>query len=241
VFKISVLTLLTACLQTILFGQAALTSDSLVLNSSRLALTKLYDQQLRGTTRLYNGIEFIDPFQRRAIEGFPYFLLDDWQDGSILYDGQLYENVAMLFDIFQNRVIVEHSNTHSKIELVTEKINSFTIADKYFIQLQSPNEGFYEQLYWGEIKIYVRHYKTIHEKVDENRKIIEFITKRKLYILKNGIYYQVTSKKSALNVLKEHKSELNKLLNQERISFKNNKEQALRRMGEYFDQLNNMR
>jgi hypothetical protein len=219
---------------TILFGQ----SDSLVLISSRQSLTKLYDQAIGENTRLYNGIEFIDPFQRKTIEGFPYFLEDDWEDGSIFYDGQLYENIPLLFDVYQNRVIVDHPRSHTKIELITEKIKYFTISDKYFVQLESPATGFYQELYGGETKVYALHYKTIQEKIGEKTMITEFITKRKLYILRDSTYHIITSKKSALNVLKEHKSELNKLLGQEKISFKKNKEYALARMGQYFDQLN---
>lgn len=223
-------------LSTILFGQ--LKSDSLVLSSSRQSLTELYDQAVGESTRLYNGIEFIDPFQRKTIEGFPYFLEDDWQDGSIFYDGQLYENVPLMFDVYQNRIIVDQPKSHTKIQLITEKIKYFTISEKYFVQLESPAAGFYQELYGGETKAYALHYKTIQEKIGEKTMITEFVTKRKLYILKDNTYHIITSKKSALNVLKEHKSELNKLLGQEKISFKKNKEYALARMGQYFDQLN---
>jgi hypothetical protein len=223
--------------QTILFSQVN-PSDRLLLSSSRHALTKLYDQELGGNTRLYNGIEFIDPFEREKTEGFPYFITDDWQDGSILYDGQLYQNIPMMFDTYQNRVIIDHPKSHTKIELIAEKIGYFIINDKFFVRLQNPTEGFYEQLYTGEIKIYARHYTTIQEKVGSEYMITEFRKKRKLYILKNNIYFPITSKKSALNVLKDHKNELNKFLNQENISFKRDKELALARMGKYFDHLN---
>ena len=233
--KLTSLTLAASFSYTVLIGQ--ISSDSLLL-SSQLALSKVYDQQLGGKTRLYNGVEFIDPFEKKEIEGFPYFSIDDWQDGSIYYDGQLYENVPLLFDVYQNRIIVDHPKSHTKIELITEKVKYFLLSGKLFVQLQVPVTGFYEQLYAGEIKIYAKHYKTIKEKVGSQSMITEFLNKRKLYILRNGTYYTISSKKSALAVLKEHKNELNKLLGQEKISFKNNKEHALARMGYYFDQLN---
>jgi hypothetical protein len=223
-----------------LFGQA-LKSDSLALRSSRQFITNFYDENLGENTRLYNGIEVIDPFQRKVIEGFPYFAIDDWQEGSIFYDDQLYENIPLLFDVYQNRVLVDHPRSHAKIELISEKIKYFTVSDKYFVQLESPIAGFYQELYGGEIKIYARHYKTIQEKIEAKSMITEFISKRKLYILRDGTYYTITTKKSALNVLKENKNELNKLLSQEKISFKKNKEYALARMGHYFDQLKAIR
>jgi hypothetical protein len=231
------LSLLVVFLHTMLFGQVP-KSDSLVLSSSRYKAISNYDLKLNENSRLYNGIEFINSFPLKGKKGFPYFLINNWQYGSIFYNGQLYEHVPLLFDTFQNRVIVDHPVSHEMIELNTEGIKYFIIANKYFVHLDTPFSGFYQQVYGGDTKIYTRHYKTVREKVDSETLIIEYIPKQKSYILKNGTYYLITSKRSALNVLKEHKSDLNKLLNQENISFKKNKDHALSRMGQYFDQLN---
>jgi hypothetical protein len=212
--------------------------DSVILQSSIHSVIRLYDQTLNENSHLYNGNEFIDPFERQSLNGHAYFLTDDWLEGFIYYDGQYYENIPLKYDLFRSRIIVEHPKSHQQIELIPEKIKYFGLRDQFFVRLQSPTVGFYARIYDGEVKIYALHYKTTQDNLTTKTKTTEFITKRKLYIFKNNVYYLVNSKGSALTVFKEEKSELKKMLNQENISFKKNKEFALKRMGEYVDQLN---
>ncbi|MBL7876795.1 MAG: hypothetical protein JNL53_14100 [Cyclobacteriaceae bacterium] len=219
------------------FAQTAV-SDSIRRQTAIHAAIRLYDQTIQENSRLYNGHEFIDPFVRSQLDGHPYFVTDEWQSGNIHYDGQYYESVTLKYDLFQDIVLVEHPTSHREIELISEKIQSFGIAEHFFVRLQSPSEGFYDQIYTGDLKIYSKRYKLTQDNLTTKTKTIEFLPKEKLYILKKDTYYQVSSKSSVLKVLVERKSELKKLLDEENISFKRNKEFALQRMGSYYDQLN---
>lgn len=221
---------------SILWAQNLL-PDSVIRQTALNSIIKLYDQELRENSHLYNGIEFMDPFERQLLDGHAYFLTDDWQEGFIHYDGQLYENVLLKYDLFRNKVIVEHPESHQEIELISEQIKYFGLGDQFFVRLQLPPVGFYARIYDGDVKVYAFHYKTTQDNLTTKTKTTEFLTKRKLYIFKDATYHLVNSKGSALSVLKEEKSELKKMLNQENISFEKNKEVALRKMGERFDQL----
>jgi hypothetical protein len=225
-------------LQSVSFGQSLPIKESEILSTSLQRLTRLYDQSLGSNSRLYNGIKFIDPYEGKAVDGFPYYLVDDWQIGSIQYDNQFYDKIDLLFDIAHDHVIVESAGTNQKIQLISEKIQSFIINNQLFVRLQSPDAGFYRQVYSGELKIYAKYYKTVQEKMDDKSIITEFLSKRRLYIVKNKIAHTVTSKASALKVLRENKGEINKFLKKENISFKQDKEYALLKMAEYYDQLN---
>ncbi|MEQ1588085.1 MAG: hypothetical protein ABL895_19545 [Cyclobacteriaceae bacterium] len=211
--------------------------DSVIRQTAINSVIKLYDQKISENSHLYNGTEFIDPFERQLLNGHAYFLTDDWQEGFIYYDGQLYENVLLKYDLFRNKVIVEHPESHQEIELISEQIKYFGLSDQFFVRLQLPAVGFYARIYDGDIKVYALHYKTTQDNLTTKTKTTEFLTKRKLYIFKDETYHPVNSKGSALTVLKEQKSELKKMINQENISFEKNKEFALRKMGERFDQL----
>ncbi len=81
------------------------------------------------------------------MDGFPYYLVDDWQIGSIQYDNQFYDNIDLLLDIAHDHLIVESAGTNQKIELISEKIQSFIINNQLFVRLQSPDVGFYYQVY----------------------------------------------------------------------------------------------
>jgi len=235
--KVNVGALLLIFSHCALQGQT-LQPDSITAESALRSTIKLYDQAMGENSRLYNGNEFIDPFERQLLNGHAYFITDDWQDGFIYYDGQLYENISLKYDIFRSKVIVEHPRSHQAIELISEKINYFGLKDHLFVRLQSPTVGFYAQIYGGEVKIYILHYKITQDNLTTKTKTTDFLSKRKIYIFKDSVYYLVTTKGSALAVFKEQKNELKKMLNQENISFKKNKEYALSRMGEYVDQLN---
>lgn len=235
--KLAQLILVVIFSHSILLAQTLL-PDSVIRQASINSAIKLYDQTLSENSNLYNGNEFLDPFDRQLLNGHAYFITDDWQEGFIYYDGQLYENVSLKYDIFRNKVIVEHPKSHQEIELISEKIKYFGLKDQFFVQLQSPTVGFYARIYDGGVKVYAMHYKTTQDNLTTKTKTIEFLTKQKLYVFKDGVYYLVNSKGSALAVFKDQKNELKKMLSQENISFKKNKEYALKRIGQYVDQLN---
>jgi len=235
--KVNVVLLLLILSCWALQGQT-LQPDSIIIKSALLSTIKLYDLAMGENSHLYNGREFIDPFERKVAAGHIYFVTDDWQDGLIYYDGQLYEHVSLRLDLFQNKVIVEQPRSHREIELDSKKINYFRIGGQNFVRLTSPSEGFYARIYNGEVKVYIRHYKTLKENTEGKTLVSEFYAKEKVYIFKNQTYHQVKTKSAALAVFKERKSELKKLVKQERLSFREDKEHALISIARYYDQLN---
>jgi hypothetical protein len=214
-----------------------LVSDSVIRQTALNSVIKRYDQTMSENSHLYNGNEFIDPFEKKLLNGHAYYLTDEWQNGFINYDKQFYPQASLKFDLFRNRVLVEHPISHQEIELIPEKIDYFSIRNKFFVRLQSPSIGFYARIYDGVVKIYAFYYKTTQDNLTTKTKTTEFLDKQKLYILKDGMYHLVSSKSSALSVFSEKKNELKKMLSQENISFSKNKEYALKRMGEFYDQL----
>lgn len=217
-------------------GQTLL-SPAVVRKNSLHTLAQHYDKALGDHARLYNGQEYVDLYANKLIDGHPYFLDEEYQAGSVMYDGSLYQDIQLRYNLFQNSVVVEHPKTHREIELVAQKLDRFQIQNVLFVRLTQPEPGYYAQLYSGSISFYGRYYKTIQERVDAKAKITAFIPKTRYYLLKDNTYHVITSKSSVLKILENQKSELRKFLNQERISFRNNREYALKRIGEKYDQL----
>jgi len=234
--KVNVGALLLILSHCALQGQT-LQPDSIIAESALRATIKLYDLAMGENSHLYNGREFINPFEKKEAKGHIYFITDDWQDGFILYAGQLYEHVSLRFDVFQNKVIVEHPRSHREIELDSKKISYFGLNEQRFVRLTSPTEGFYAQIYNGVVKVYIWYYKTLTENTEGKTMVREFPSKEKVFIVKDGTYHPVSTKSAVLSVFKEQKPELKKLIKEERLSFKENKEYTLRRMAHYYDQL----
>jgi hypothetical protein len=66
---------------------------------------------------LYNGVAYVEP-RITNYDEFPYFLINDWATGSLVYDGEQYENVGMLYDIQNDDLIIELPTTGAKIKLI---------------------------------------------------------------------------------------------------------------------------
>lgn len=221
---------------TISFALAQVVNGTQVRDAALSNLISRYDQTLGDNSHLYNGPVYINRFEASFLEGHQYFVSPDWQSGFVHYDGSRYDDVALRYDLFTDKLIAEHSSTR-EIELITDKIKSFGIAGHVFVWLKLPEAGFYELIYNGDTKVYAHHYKTIQEKPGDGVMVIKFLTRRKLYIYKSETFYSVGSKGSALKVFGDQKSELKKFLNRENIVYSVDKEYALGKMAEYADQI----
>ena len=212
--------------------------DTSFLASARAYQISVYDQYIKGQARLYNGTEYHDYLSHN--DEHPYFGVDDWSNGSIIYDDESYENVSMFYDLSRDRLITEHMLSGAKIELVTDKISQFIIAGHTFVKLHRDEskviqEGFYELLYSGKTKVYARREKLLHSQASANDIEYSFEEKTRLFIFKDGTYHSVKSKGSVLDVYKDRKQELRSALSRNKIKYRSNREAAIVRMAAEYD------
>jgi hypothetical protein len=193
----------------------------------------LYTQKLKGESPLHNGTQYSEYVSLN--EEHPYFLNDDWIEGSIVYQNDRYDNVSIQFDISADKVITEHATSGHKIELINKKITEFTIGNHRFIKLEEkPGDtlrltpGFYELLTEGpHVTLLARRIKSLQKKVVANEATAKFEEINRYYYLKDGVYYNVKGKKSALHVLADKKSLLKQQLKQNKTRFGGTRETAL--------------
>lgn len=219
------------------FGQQV-SADTLFLSSARQYQRSLYDGSIRGQSRLFNGTEHRDYLAQD--DENPYFGIDDWQWGYIYYDDERYDSVALFYDLSRDQVITEHMLTGAKIELIAKKISAFTMNGHYFERLYRDSsgvisEGFYERLYNGDTKVYVRRTKSLTSRASGNELLYSFEQRNRIFLLKDHHYYPVKSKKSVLKVLDDKRSELRDVLKKEKISFKTDREHGIVRMAQTYD------
>lgn len=220
-------------------GYAQMTGpDTAFVASARSALKQHYSKFINGQSRLYNGSEYRDYFSRN--DEHPYFGVDDWQYGDINYDDELYLDVPMFYDLSRDKVITEHALNGAKIELVSAKIKQFSLGSHRFVRLSAfdskdISEGFYEVLYDGHSKVYVRHEKILMQKVESNEIIGRFEEKNRIYIMKDGNYFPVKKKGAVLDVFSDRKQELKSFLSRNKISYRSDREKAIARMAEFYD------
>lgn len=224
-------------IQVAVFGQSP-RPDTLFLTASRQYQQSVYDASIKGQSRLYNGTEHRDYLSRN--DETPYFGIDDWQYGFIYYDDERYDSVGMFYDLSTDQVIIEHMLTGAKIELVSKKISRFQMNGHYFERLYPDSarvigEGFYERLYNGDTKVYVRRTRTLITKPAGNVLEYKFVQRDRIYLFKDHRYYPVKSKKSVYKVLRDKKQEVRAAMKGDRIPYKYDRERAIVKMVQAYD------
>src|SRR6185436_5557440 len=128
----------------------------------------VYNPFIEKQSRLYNGIEHLGYSVR--IKGHAYFVQKELQTGTVVYDELEFTNVPMLYDLLKDQVVIQHFNRFTKIGLVSEKVNAFTLFNHHFIRLQADSSsasplltGFYDVMYTGRITVLVKRQKYIEE------------------------------------------------------------------------------
>lgn len=230
------------------FGQTAQNDSAYLqttLNQTITSFNKLIGQQ----SRLYNGHEY--QVYDRSIKGNALFPLDaeTWELGSVNYDGIIYKDVPMMYDIYKDVVVVLLYNKFSRYSLLNERVHDFTLSDHHFVRVEADSlnnnnsgitTGFYDQLYGGRIEVLAKRTKTIQNSTNVTASLeTYFIEKNEYYIRKGNTYYSVSSQSSFLKVLKDKKNILQQYIRENQIKFRNDPENAMAKIASYYDHLIN--
>jgi hypothetical protein len=244
--KLSIL-ILGFCLAGMLFNSAILKaqsnkSDSVFYQASINSAIVFYQQYTQNQSRLYNGRKY-KPYSFSFVNGTPFFQSEQFGGCSIIYEGGYYDNVKLLYDEVQDMVILQ---TEVTIELITERIEQFTIPGHLFINLANDSlnsrisAGFYERLYKGKIEIYKKEKKVIKENLSTTEGVRGDIDKKTFYYLKkDGLFYQIKKKANIYEVLRDKENEIQKFIRSSSLSFKSDPDNTLAKIAAYYDQLTN--
>jgi len=200
---------------------------------------KLFYSSINENAHLYNGTEYI--MYDQHIKGDPYYSIADMKEGSVFYDGTLYQNVPMLYELTTGNLVIRQYNNGVLMNLINEKIGYFTLLNHTFIHLvpDSANNiisnGFYDRIYNGSAVVYVKRQKIAFEDPSTFEK--SFIIKDRYFIYKGNSCYPVSDESDVLKVFKDKKKDISKYLRQNKIKFKKDREFAMVKMAEYYDQL----
>ena len=245
--KLYCLCCLILCMNGTARGQL---SDSALLNESLLKIIAVHDQALGENIRLYNGSA--NPGYNHISIGNPYFQADLVQPGSIFYDGIIYRQVQMLYDLVQDNVVIVQFSDNSlspeyrnslRMDLIRDRVGWFTVAGHDFIRLDADSnsikmkDGFYDRVYNGNIKVLIKRTKKYEEEVkglelERRYDVVDYY-----YILKDGRYHNIKNKKSILQLFKMKKKELSMFARKNKLKFKKNRENYITGMSRYYDQL----
>jgi len=227
------------------FGQVAPVDSSSQQNALNNTVSLFYSS-IGKQSPLYNGIEynFYDP----AIKGNAYYAdMNAFTAGSVFYDNIHFKGVPMLYDIYDDQVVVLLYNHFTKFCLIKDKVNSFDFLDHHFVRIDTVTflnnpvikPGFYDELYVGHLQVLARHSKNIQTSSSGQTSESYFNYTKDYFIRKNNIYYSFSGQGALLDILKDKKKEIKKYLKENDIRYHTNPEEAMVKIASYYDHLTN--
>ena len=242
--KYLLLFLIACCVKNVAHAQAVADSLDAKQTTVYTNIERDFYKKIGPQSRLYNGMQY-DLYNPHMKGNAYYDDVDSWNKGSVFYDGYLYTNVNMMYDIYKDEVVILIYNNFMRISLISEKIRDFNLLDQHFIYLKnnptnsnSLKTGFYGELYGGKIQVLSKKTKNIQNSTDYLGNITPYFSPVKYYYLfKNGKYYTVNSQGAFLDALSDHKKEIKQFIRTNNIKFKKAPEQAMTAIAAYYDHL----
>ncbi|MES2796771.1 MAG: hypothetical protein V4683_12445 [Bacteroidota bacterium] len=203
-----------------------------------------YNNVISYQSRLYNGKQYASyPFTFK--EGHPFFESIEMSKGSIVYDNQFCLDVLLQFDEV-SEVVIFKDQTHFT-QLLSDKISEFTLLGSKFIRIEKDSSnsiaikksGFFNVIYEGSTLVLKQEIKYIKEDIsiasDGIKRSIN--SKEQYYVRKNNEYFIVDSKKDMLNIFKNHRNEIVDYKKTNKLNFRNDKQNSLVKIAQFYDKL----
>lgn len=190
-----------------------------------------YAQELH----IYNGPEYTVFY--RGMRNHPFLNYDSLENGEVFYDGALYKNLHLNYNIADNLVYFRYEAPGYNIRLLNEKISYFIINGRRFDNLSDNaalNEPFYELLYNGHVKLYAVRQKFIRQPLKAEDPLF-FIERNKYFIYHQRKLTQVSSIASALNTLPDKENITRRWVRSQHLNYKKQPERALITVVTYAD------
>lgn len=206
-----------------------------------------YFQSLGEQSGIYRGVEYTG-FPYRLNNGHQYFETQFPVKGSVYYDGILYKDIPMWYDLVKNQVIVQYIDGFSEIKLHNELIDYFSIYDHHFVHLGRDkignsvlSEGFYDLVYVGKTQVLVKRSKGTLKEVNTGIALTILKQKNEVYLVKEGVYLPVKKQSSVFNALGSKQKEIQEFLRKSNVKFRKDPENAIVRMVRYYDLLTELK
>ncbi len=171
----------------------------------------------------------------------PYFEEDEWATGSVVYDNIVYDSVELRYDLEKDVLVYEHDFNGQMVQLVSDKVNSFRLRGHTFEFLNFKKgdftfEGFYDLIYSGRSKAYVKRTKSFQKRYSSTTYDPNFTEKNNYYIFLKSDAYRIGTMSDLVKALGLYGTEARKLVRKQHLNFKRNPDQVIGIMLGYYDQ-----
>jgi hypothetical protein len=166
-----------------------------------------------------NGIVFRDYFKTESKEKIHrFFKKNDFELGSVLYDDQVYFDIPLRYDLFNDDVIIKikYEDGFSILKLEKEKIRKFSLNSSNFVDASffKKKGVLVENRFYEKIRISKKYslFKTSEKEIThyvvENESFDGFNLIEKFYLLYNKELHLIKSKKDFKKILPQLKPKI---------------------------------
>ena len=187
-----------------------------------------YDKQVGiENSVLFTGIEYVET-DRMINEKHKFFQTRDFQNGSVNYDGQVFYNVPLKYNIYDDLLLVNLKLEQRNLifQLIGERVNLFKINNHTFKYLKAENNtnirGYYEVINdEGKFKVFKKHLKNKMEVRDRNVAYNEFSTADSDYIFKvENDFFELNNRRDLYSMFPNLKGAIRSFYNANRKQFR---------------------
>ncbi|WP_347925658.1 hypothetical protein [Pontimicrobium sp. SW4] len=172
-------------------------------------------------TNLVNGIEVFETILAYK-DSHKYYTSPYFVEGNINYLNQDYYNVLMMYNIFEDNVIVKFNEGKrtSIIQLLSNEVKSFRLHNTHFERLKLKGEsGFFELIdVYSAFKLYRKHSKYTIAKTNTRSNTVrhEFVKANDVFVIEYGTNYStIETKKDLYDLFPNIKSKIKNLFNKD--------------------------
>ena len=234
---------LIICLFSLSASAQTKLQDSLIFQSAISNTLAVYYSQLGDQSPLYNG-SLYTPTGFTFRRGIPYFPSEQFDSGSVVYDGITFGHLPLLYEDLRQLLITKNDNY--LLQLVNPRIRSFFISGHSFVRLVADSlnpgisrTGFYEVLYPGPSSVLKETFKKIIEQPSiEEYTVLRFIEVSYDYFIKSGnTYKRVKSAGQLTDILHDHQKEIRRFMKKNKLNFRRDRDNTLIQVAGYYDQI----
>ena len=191
---------------------------------------------------LYNGRIWRNRYYN--IKGDPYLLSNDFITGSVTMNGQAFERVKILYDIYDDEILTL-TNRNIIIQLNKEMVDKFTINfpgvnSYYFRRITNEKkggpEGFVNILYEGMVSLWIKYLKLVEPRAIDN-KYDSFYQVHKIYVNVDTITAQTRNKKQLIQLFEDRKQEVKDYIRKNKIKISGRQPESFIPVVEFYDRL----
>jgi hypothetical protein len=172
--------------------------------------------------------------------GNPYFMLEG-ESGAMLETvyGE-YDSLLMKYDLLNDEVLLGIRDGSGTEEICVNRdiVLGFHLFGHKFLHLAAipvASPGYYEQVYDGQVKFYIKHIKILSQRSGQIR--YEYVYKTQMILVKEEQYYVIRNKPDLLDALGYHRKELRSFMRKNHMLIRTASGEEMVRILKYYESL----